>query len=134
MSYMSQEVFNKKQPQQKQPQQEQPQQEQQLSSVSLSLFDLIDRILDKGLVINAYVSISVIGIKDLIVVRARIAVASIETYLKYTMGLHGEPVTTHQQLGDESEKQPQEQNQPMQQPQQQQQLQQLQQLLQQLQQ
>ena len=130
MSYMSQEVTNEKQPQQKQPQQEQP----QLSSMSLSLFDLIDRILDKGLVINAYVSISVIGIKDLIVVRARIAVASIETYLKYTMGLHGEPVTTHQQLGDESEKQPQEQNQPMQQPQQQQQLQQLQQLLQQLQQ
>src|SRR5919198_3757818 len=130
MSYMSQEVFNKKQPQQEQPQQEQPQQGQQLSRTSLSLFDLIDRILDKGLVINAYVSISVIGIKDLIVVRARIAVASVETYLKYTMGLHGEPVTTHQQLGDKSEKQPQEQNQPMQQPQQQQQqqLQQLQQL------
>jgi gas vesicle structural protein len=118
-SHMSQEVINEKQPQE--------QLQQQPSSMSLSLFDLIDRILDKGLVIDAYLSISVIGIKDLIVVRARIVVGSIETYLKYAMG----PGTTHQQLGDESEKQLQKQNQPTQLQQLQQQLQQLQQQLQQ---
>jgi gas vesicle structural protein len=101
---------------------------------SLSLFDLIDRILDKGLVIDAYLSISVIGIKDLIVVRARIVVASIETFLRYAdaMGLQ-EPGTNRQQLGDGSGKQPQQQLQQQSQ-QLQQQLQQLQQQLQQLQQ
>lgn len=59
---------------------------------SLSLFDLIDRILDKGLVIDAYVSVSVVGI-ELLVIRARIVVASVETFLRYAaaMGFYGEP-------------------------------------------
>jgi gas vesicle structural protein len=59
---------------------------------SLSLFDLIDRILDKGLVIDAYISVNVIGI-ELLVIRARIVVASVETFLRYcaAMGLYGEP-------------------------------------------
>jgi gas vesicle structural protein len=59
---------------------------------SLSLFDLIDRILDKGLVIDAYISVTVVGI-ELLVIRARIVVASVETFLRYcaAMGLYGEP-------------------------------------------
>jgi gas vesicle structural protein len=63
-----------------------------LSKPILGLFELIDRILDKGLVIDAYVSITVIGI-PLVVIRARIVVASVDTFLRYAaaMGLHGEP-------------------------------------------
>lgn len=47
-----------------------------------SLIDVLDRILDKGIVIDAWVRISLVGI-DLITVEARIVVASIDTYLKY---------------------------------------------------
>ena len=63
-----------------------------LSKPILGLFELIDRILDKGLVIDAYVSITVIGI-PLVVIRARIVVASVDTFLRYqdAMGLRGEP-------------------------------------------
>jgi hypothetical protein len=58
----------------------------------LGLFELVDRILDKGLVIDVYLSITVIGI-PLVVIRARIVVASIDTFLRYAdaMGLRGEP-------------------------------------------
>lgn len=47
-----------------------------------SLLDVLDRILDKGIVIDAWVRISLVGI-DLITVEARIVVASIDTYLRY---------------------------------------------------
>ena len=48
-----------------------------------SLIDVLDRVLDKGIVIDAWVRISLVGI-DLITVEARIVVASIDTYLKYS--------------------------------------------------
>jgi gas vesicle structural protein len=101
----------------------------------LGLFDLIDRILDKGLVIDAYVSVTIVGI-ELLVIRARIVVASIETFLRYAaaMGLYGEPGGTIQRA-EREERQIRQPQQQQQQPQQQQQgPQQLQQLLQQLQQ
>jgi len=47
-----------------------------------SLIDVLDRVLDKGIVIDAYVRVSLVGI-DLVSVEARIVVASVETYLKY---------------------------------------------------
>ncbi len=47
-----------------------------------SLIDVLDRILDKGIVIDAWVRISLVGI-DLITVEARVVIASIDTYLKY---------------------------------------------------
>ena len=47
-----------------------------------SLIDVLDRILDKGIVIDAWVRISLVGI-DLITIEARVVVASIDTYLKY---------------------------------------------------
>ena len=47
-----------------------------------SLIDVLDRVLDKGIVIDAWVRISLVGI-DLITIEARIVVASIDTYLKY---------------------------------------------------
>jgi len=71
---------------------QQAEQSDSISKPILGLFELIDRILDKGLVIDAYVSITVIGI-PLVVIRARIVVASLDTFLRYqdAMGLRGEP-------------------------------------------
>jgi hypothetical protein len=48
-----------------------------------SLIDVLDRVLDKGVVIDAYVRVSLVGI-DLLDVQARVVVASVSTYLKYS--------------------------------------------------
>jgi len=48
-----------------------------------SLIDVLDRVLDKGIVIDAWVRLSLVGI-DLITVEARVVVASIATYLQYS--------------------------------------------------
>jgi gas vesicle structural protein len=47
---------------------------------------VLDRILDKGIVIDAWVRVSLVGI-DLITVEARVVVASIDTYLRYADAL-----------------------------------------------
>jgi gas vesicle structural protein len=52
------------------------------ASAGSSLIDVLDRVLDKGIVIDAYVRVSLVGI-DLVSVEARIVVASVETYLRY---------------------------------------------------
>ena len=54
----------------------------QRASGGTSLIDVLDRILDKGIVIDAWVRVSLVGI-DLITVEARVVVASIDTYLRY---------------------------------------------------
>ena len=46
------------------------------------LADVIDIILDKGLVIDAYVRVSLIGI-EILTIDARIVVASVDTYLRF---------------------------------------------------
>src|SRR5919198_6323005 len=111
----------------------------------LSLFDMVDRILDKGLIIGACVSVSIVGI-ELLVLRARLIAGSLETYLRYSsaMGLYGEPGGVVQkgaspkEMGSKKGELPKQQEQQgQQQPQQGQQQpqqgqQQLQQLLQQL--
>jgi hypothetical protein len=60
------------------------------SPAGSSLVDVLDRVLDKGIVIDAYVRVTLVGI-DLIGVEARIVVASVETYLKYSdqIGISG---------------------------------------------
>jgi hypothetical protein len=55
-----------------------------------SLIDVLDRVLDKGIVIDAWVRVSLVGI-DLITVEARVVVASIDTYLKYTEAVAQSP-------------------------------------------
>src|ERR1700751_159238 len=67
-----------------------------------SLIDVLDRVLDKGIVIDAWVRISLVGI-DLITVEARVVVASIDTYLKYAdaVGLTG--LVSRPQLETEEE-------------------------------
>ena len=47
------------------------------------MVDVLDRVLDKGIVIDAWVLISLVGV-DLLSIEARIVVASIETYLSFT--------------------------------------------------
>jgi gas vesicle structural protein len=47
-----------------------------------SLADVLDLILDKGLVIDAYVRISAVGI-EVLTIDARIVIASVDTYLHY---------------------------------------------------
>jgi hypothetical protein len=47
-----------------------------------SLADVLELVLDKGLVIDAYVRVSLVGI-ELLTVDARIVVASVDTYLRF---------------------------------------------------
>ena len=49
---------------------------------SSSLAEVIDRILYKGIVIDAWVRVSLVGI-ELLAIEARVVIASVETYLKY---------------------------------------------------
>ena len=49
---------------------------------SSSLVEVVDRILDKGVVIDAWVRVSLVGI-ELLAIEARVVVASVETYQKY---------------------------------------------------
>jgi len=46
------------------------------------LADVIDLILDKGLVIDVYIRVSLVGI-ELLTIDARIVVASVDTYLRF---------------------------------------------------
>ena len=54
----------------------------QKSTDSSSLAEVVDRILDKGIVVDAFVKVSLVGI-ELLSVEARVVIASVETYLKY---------------------------------------------------
>jgi len=49
---------------------------------SSSLAEVIDRILDKGLVVDAWVRVSLVGI-ELLAIEARVVVAGVDTWLKY---------------------------------------------------
>ncbi|MCP2279331.1 MULTISPECIES: gas vesicle protein GvpJ [Nocardia] len=49
---------------------------------SSGLADVIDTILDKGLVIDAFVRVSLVGI-ELVTIDARVVVASVDTYLRF---------------------------------------------------
>jgi hypothetical protein len=60
------------------------------ASAATSLIDVLDRVLDKGIVIDAWVRMSVVGI-DLITVEARVIVASIATYLQYSDPIYQMP-------------------------------------------
>ena len=64
---------------------------------SASLAEVVDRILDKGIVIDVWARISIIGL-ELLTVEARIVVASIDTFLHYE-----EEVVKLEQAGVEGE-------------------------------
>jgi gas vesicle structural protein len=52
------------------------------STDSSSLAAVLDRILDKGIVIDAWVRVSLVGI-EILAIEARIVIASVETWLTY---------------------------------------------------
>src|SRR4051812_24541989 len=54
----------------------------QRSTGSGSLAELLNIILDKGIVIDAWARVSVVGI-EILTIEARVVVASVETYLRY---------------------------------------------------
>lgn len=54
----------------------------QKSTDSSSLAEVVDRILDKGIVIDAFARVSVVGI-ELITIEARVVIASVETWMRY---------------------------------------------------
>lgn len=54
----------------------------QRTSGSASLAELLSVVLDKGIVIDAWARVSVIGI-EILTIEARVVVASVETYLRY---------------------------------------------------
>jgi len=49
---------------------------------STSLAEVVDRILDKGIVVDAWVRVSLVGI-ELLAIEARVVIAGVDTYLKY---------------------------------------------------
>jgi len=51
-------------------------------NASSSLAEVVDRILDKGIVVDAWVRVSLVGI-ELLSIEARIVVSGVDTYLKY---------------------------------------------------
>jgi gas vesicle structural protein len=52
------------------------------------LLEVLDRVLDKGIVVDAWIRFSLAGI-DFLTVEARIVVASLETYLEYAGAIRG---------------------------------------------
>jgi len=53
---------------------------------SAGLYDVLDLILDKGIVIDAFVRVSLVGI-ELVTVDLRVVIASVDTYLRYAEGV-----------------------------------------------
>ena len=49
---------------------------------SSSLVEVIDRILDKGIVLDLWARVSLVGI-EILAIELRLVIASVETYLKY---------------------------------------------------
>jgi gas vesicle structural protein len=62
------------------------------------LADVVDLILDKGLVIDAYVRIAVIGI-ELVTIDARIVIASVDTYLRFAEAVNRLDLTQTEAAG-----------------------------------
>lgn len=62
------------------------------STASASIAEVVDRILDKGVVVDAFIRVSLVGI-ELIAIEVRAIVASVETWLKYAeaVGLTVDP-------------------------------------------
>ena len=62
-----------------------------------SLADVLDRVLDKGIVIDATVRLSLVGF-EIITVEARVVVASINTFLDYAVAVGQIPSVTRPML------------------------------------
>ncbi|GAA2637113.1 gas vesicle structural protein GvpA [Dactylosporangium fulvum] len=65
---------------------------------SSSLADVIDTILDKGIVIDAHVSVALVGI-EILTVNARVVVASVDTYLRFAQAANRLDLREHEGKG-----------------------------------
>jgi gas vesicle structural protein len=63
-----------------------------------SLADVIDTILDKGLVIDIYVRVSLVGI-ELLTIDARVVIASVDTYLRFAEAVNRLDITENGSKG-----------------------------------
>ncbi|WP_434090227.1 gas vesicle protein GvpJ [Micromonospora avicenniae] len=70
----------------------------QRSGSSSSLADVVETVLDKGVVIDAQVSVAVVGIQ-LLEINARVVVASVETYLRFAQAVDRLDITPRNQKG-----------------------------------
>jgi hypothetical protein len=68
------------------------------SGSSSSLADVVETVLDKGVVIDAQVSVAVVGIQ-LLEINARVVVASVETYLRFAQAVDRLDITPRNQKG-----------------------------------
>ena len=64
------------------------------TNASSSLVEVIDRILDKGIVVDALVRVSLVGI-EILSIEARVVIASVETFLKYAKAVG---LTEHEEI------------------------------------
>ena len=62
------------------------------------LYELIDVILDKGLVIDVFLRVSLVGI-ELLTVDARIVIASVDTYLRFAEAVNRLEITSGESEG-----------------------------------
>ena len=62
------------------------------------LYELIDVILDKGLVIDVFLRVSLVGI-ELLTVDARIVIASVDTYLRFAEAVNRLELTSSESEG-----------------------------------
>ena len=62
------------------------------------LADVLDVILDKGLVLDAYIRVSVIGI-ELVTIDARVVIASVDTYLRFAEAVNRLDLTQTEAAG-----------------------------------
>src|SRR5579884_2733088 len=67
-------------------------------SGSSGLYEIIDVILDKGLVIDVFLRVSLVGI-ELLTVDARIVIASVDTYLRFAEAVNRLEITSNESEG-----------------------------------
>ncbi len=72
-----------------------------------SLIDVLDRVLDKGIVIDAWVRVSLVGI-ELLTIEARVVIASVDTYLKYAEAIGATQLAARPQPAVEAAQAPQQ--------------------------
>ena len=58
----------------------------QITQQQLTIVDLVDRILDKGVVINGDITVSIVGV-DLLSLKINLVIASLETAKRYGIKL-----------------------------------------------
>ena len=67
-------------------------------SSSSGLYDVLELILDKGLVIDVFVRVSLIGI-EILTIDARIVIASVDTYLRFAEAVNRLDLTETERAG-----------------------------------